>query len=670
VTEYALSTNLYTYGQAGQGFFSWPLGSGEAEVVRQLQPGDFIIPKFAASPAWAGDSEQDLDWQRKYFEAIEVDYDEAKAAYDAEVAGGENGVPFLLRVLGDEEDDTRPDGTPWARVRVEREGLAHPLSSKELLLLRGLPIGIAAQFKGQVSPGRHLQEVPNGTVQAVRDAASSADRSEYLRRYSVVEATTAEAAQERLTEAGRPPRPGDRAFIATPAGLLGVHDAHTDGTLHAVGEPIPKTPEELMELFQEAKAKARKEDRFASNRAIAAANELKQLLEGPNAVIAVDDFARFHDRYNLLASKVTQALAIAQRPAAPAGSNDPPPETEDDEAEEAEVDELAALQGLTVAAVRQELPEDMELPDSVLAEAVTALRAGKHLLLGGPPGTGKSTLAEALCRAVMAQQYDVVTATADWTTFDTIGGYMPKPGGTLEFEPGVILRCLQRGRWLTIDELNRADIDKAFGPLFTMLAGTGVDQPNRRTVLPFQSAAGKNIEIRWAEKRTGTSSEYVLTPGWRLIGTLNLSDKATLFQLSFAFLRRFAVVDVPLPAPDKYRTFFEGLCAEVSDDQRDNIVDAAIELAFGPRQLGPAILRDIAGFLLEGLAETASGAPTYDDEVTAFVTAVRLFAVPQYEGATAAEVKKFLEVVPAKWPERPEDDWLPLSAALAAVALT
>ncbi len=189
-------------------------------------------------------------------------------------------------------------------------------------------------------------------------------------------------------------------------------------------------------------------------------------------------------------------------------------------------------------------------------------------------------------------------------------------------------------------------------------------------MLPFQSAAGKSIEIRWAEKRTGAPAEYVLTPGWRLIGTLNLSDKATLFQLSFAFLRRFAVVNVPLPEREQYRAFFEGLCAEVVDDERDNIVKAGIELAFGPRQLGPAILLDIAGFLSKGLAETSSGAPTYDDVVTAFVTAVRLFGVPQYEGATAAEIATFFEVFPATWPKRLGEDWAALRQALDAVALS
>lgn len=671
MTEYALATNLYGYAQVAGGFFGWPAGSGEAEVVRQLQPSDSIIPKFAAAGSqWVGSSPEDLDWQRKYCEAIGDDYDVVKAAYDAEIEGGENAVPFFLRVTGTMPDDDRPEGPAWVRVAVEKIPLATPLSAKEFLLLRQLPLQVAAQFKGSVAPGRRLQEVPAGTVSALRSAAAEDDRGDYLRRYSVVEAMTARAATQRLRDVGREARQGDRIFIVSPAGMLGVHDVAADGALVPVGDPIPKAPDNLIELFRDAASKARPEDRFAPSRALAAASELQQLLASPNAVIAVDDFARFHDRYTLLTSKITQALDIATREAPPTDGGALPPQTDEDDDDEAEIDELAALQGLTIAAVRQQLPDGIELPDAVLGEVVTALRAGKHLLLGGPPGTGKSTLAEAVSRAVLGQQYDVVTATADWTTFDTIGGYMPRSDGTLDFEPGVVLRCLQRGRWLVVDELNRADIDKAFGPLFTLLAGTGGQQPSRRAVLPFQTASGKSVEVRWVEKRTGALDEFVLTPGWRLIGTLNLSDKATLFQLSFAFLRRFAVVDVPLPDRPDYRAFFNDLCDEVSDELRPTVVEAAMDLAFGSRQLGPAILRDIALFMDKALAETSSGAATYDDEVLAFATAVRLFAIPQFEGATAAEVAAFLQVFTEAWPDRPEATWEHLRRALEAIALT
>lgn len=310
----------------------------------------------------------------------------------------------------------------------------------------------------------------------------------------------------------------------------------------------------------------------------------------------------------------------------------------------------------------------MRIADSVLADAVTALRAGNHLLLSGPPGTGKTTLAEALCRAVVGTQYEVATGTSDWTTFDTIGGYMPSQEG-LEFEPGIVLRCLQRGRWLLIDELNRADIDKAFGPLFTLMSGGSGDEAKRRVVLPYQRQ-GQNIEIRWADQRTGSDGNFVLTPGWRVIGTLNVSDKSALFQLSFAFLRRFAIVDVPIPNRSEYEEFFRERCTEISDAERESIVGAAMEIAFGPRQLGPAILSDIATFMAKGLAETASGSPTFADEVAAFVSAIRLYAVPQYEGAPASDTVKVITVLKSSWPDRLDTDWASLKEALDGVALS
>jgi len=666
MSDYALSTNLYTFAQVKLGFFGWPSTSGEGEAIRKLERGDMIVPKFAQQATWSA-QDGSADAQRAYCEAIGVAYEDVLAEYNATVAGGQGTLPFMLRVAAQADDDERADGVPWAAVHVEIVELERPFSANEFLRLRAIPMDIAAQFKGAVARGRHLQELPDGTAARIQEAASDADRDSHLRRYSLVEAIDADEAHEKLVMSGRATQPGDRVFIASAGGLLGLHDVTARGDLVATATPISRSPIELEELFEQAIARTRGTDSFSPSRAMAAVGEIKALCDGPRDVIVIDDFGRFYDRYVLLARKITQALEISKRPL-PEPRAQAATTTPDDDETTAEFDELAALHGLEVDAVRRQLPNYMKIPPGVLNEAVTSLRAGKHLLLSGPPGTGKSTIAEALCRAVVANQYELATGTADWTTFDTIGGYMPSPEG-LEFSPGIVLRCLEQGRWLVIDELNRADIDKAFGPLFTLLAGSGEMQSARRTVLPYRRE-GKNVEIRWAQQRSGARGDWVLTPGWRMIGTLNVSDKASLFQLSFAFLRRFAVVDVPLPARSDYETFLtSALGSEIGEQPRRRIVDAALDLAFSRRQLGPAILQDIAQFVRIGIVETSTGEPTYGDPVDAFVTAVRLYAVPQYEGAEAAETAQMMRIVKEAWPERGEDDWRILRDALDAVAL-
>lgn len=90
----------------------------------------------------------------------------------------------------------------------------------------------------------------------------------------------------------------------------------------------------------------------------------------------------------------------------------------------------------------------------------------------GPPGTGKTKLAKEICKSY-GVEYEMVTAMSDWSTYDTIGGYKPDIDGSLFFDEGVFLRLFKdknsktlTNKWLIIDEINRADIDKAFGALF------------------------------------------------------------------------------------------------------------------------------------------------------------------------------------------------------------
>jgi hypothetical protein len=51
------------------------------------------------------------------------------------------------------------------------------------------------------------------------------------------------------------------------------------------------------------------------------------------------------------------------------------------------------------------------------------------------------------------------------------------------------------------------------------------------------------------EHQCGSDAARTTTPGewFRVIATMNVRDKATLFRLSYALLRRFAIIEVPAP---------------------------------------------------------------------------------------------------------------------------
>ncbi len=670
MTDYTVSTNLISWIVSRNGWFGWPEDTAVVQRIAEMDAGDVIVPKFAQSASYEG-NEGHAPYQRKVAEVFGVDYDDALASYEATIQGGAGAVPFVMRVTGPRfrrTGDETPRGIPWSLVPVEIEELPHPFSTSEYLRLRAVPIRISVQFKATVAKGRHVQELPAGAANAIIAAGAEAERDEdVLRTETLVNASTLDEAVEILTAVGVPPRKLDRAFVATPHHMVGLCECAKDGSLESVGEPIERSVASLGPLLAAAKAANPK---FKAGRPLQAVEDLKALFADNVDARQFTEFGQFHDRFVLLPRKITEALDLeSQGPGDGAVDIDTYPDPEDDSVDgDVSVEELAIEQvrGLTISAVREALPTGVVVDDDVLAETVTALRAGKHLIFSGPPGTGKSTLASAVCQAVGAT-YTTATATADWSTVDTIGAYLPSPDAGLRFEEGIVLSALDARDWLVIDEMNRADIDKAFGPLFTLLAGAG-GQGAETVTLPY-SRDGARIEIGWGDTTQDSPFDYTVTPAWRLIGTVNDSDKASLFGLSFAFMRRFAVIDVGLPADDTYRSVLAVRLPNGSEHHPAQLLDAAMAVAHGPVPLGPAILLDIAEFTRRGVTQTATGQPPYATAAAAFLTAVRLYAAPQYEGTDPGFAKKLTAALGNVFGDPPETPWRRLGAALKRAAI-
>ena len=260
-----------------------------------------------------------------------------------------------------------------------------------------------------------------------------------------------------------------------------------------------------------------------------------------------------------------------------------------------EPDDLADADGpippvIDLAGALRELASELLIDPAIVRRVYRSLAAGRHVVLSGPPGTGKTELAMRLPRLLWReasrtftrlttnpdqpptivateQRYGyataLVTATEDWGVRDVVGGIGPqldenrRLGYTIQH--GALTRAVlqhyadtqrgeslpaqgytrrdyvegekrYRGVWLVIDEFTRAPVDAAFGSLLTTLSG------GDRATLSVPTAAGAIREVP-------------IPSDFRIIGTLNSFDRHFLNQISEALKRRFDFIDVLPPVP-------------------------------------------------------------------------------------------------------------------------
>jgi MoxR-like ATPase len=258
-----------------------------------------------------------------------------------------------------------------------------------------------------------------------------------------------------------------------------------------------------------------------------------------------------------------------------------------------------------------------------------ALTAYSSILLVGPPGTGKGTLIKWLTAEAKREpekyRFDPSsfhpnplwrTPDESWTAFDLIGGLAPNASGVLSWASGALLNAIAEGRWLVLDETNRADMDKIMGPLLTWLAKQEVELGTA------QIDGGASIHLGWSkdpaskvELNPPTMKRYLAGTDWRLLGTYNPQDAQRVFRFGQALSRRFVIV--PIPA------LKSGQFVQLLSTRYPNLPEpasVAIGGIYSAHQtdsntaLGPAVFLSMAQYILAGQAAPGE---TVEDELLA-----------------------------------------------------
>ena len=239
-------------------------------------------------------------------------------------------------------------------------------------------------------------------------------------------------------------------------------------------------------------------------------------------------------------------------------------------AEDAKKDQFLDPAEVRAAAERRGLVID----PGVYAAAIAALASGRHLVLTGGAGSGKTSLALAIAEAAEKKGHSksvLLTGAGDGLS-------------------DALRRAVDKGRWLVIDELDRVELDDALGAVSTVLGGEGVD-------------------------------DLASPEGWRLIATM--ADIEQVGRTSQALRRRFVFVEVPVLERADLETLVD---AWAGGDETAAAVGRRLVAVNDVVPLGPGLYRDAVSYVRARHSLAEAG---LDDLV---LEALAGFVLPQLEG--------------------------------------
>ena len=175
-----------------------------------------------------------------------------------------------------------------------------------------------------------------------------------------------------------------------------------------------------------------------------------------------------------------------------------------------------------------------------------ARAAGVYLLNYGPPGTGKTAMIEAAYAPIKADGTSdglyTVQGSGDTEVSDFVGGYIPMPNGSFVWEDGPLLKAMEEGKPLYIDEIALID-PKVLAIVYGVMDGRRelrvTSNPERGVVIAqegFYVCAAQNPNAPGARMSEALLSRFTMqllvTTDFTLARKLGVNNKAVTAALN------------------------------------------------------------------------------------------------------------------------------------------